>query len=106
MLYTVPLQVYDSQHSKKELQHAGRMYSKDDSTFAPSQWEAVLLCNGASHWLGASLESAMYSKEEPLGIAEKRKVIHTLESSWKCQNSIHYKVAAEENISGITKIKL
>ena len=27
--------------------------------FAPSQWEMVLLCNDVSHWLGASLESAL-----------------------------------------------
>ena len=30
-----------------------------DSRFAPSQWE-TLLCNDVSHWLGASLESALY----------------------------------------------
>ena len=27
--------------------------------FVPSQWETALLCNDASHWLGASLESAL-----------------------------------------------
>ena len=26
---------------------------------APSQWEMALLCNEVSHWLGASLESAL-----------------------------------------------
>ena len=30
-----------------------------DSRFAPSQWETVLLSNNSSHWLGASLESAL-----------------------------------------------
>ena len=30
-----------------------------DSRFAPSQWETTLLCNDASHWLGANLESAL-----------------------------------------------
>ena len=30
-----------------------------DSRFVPSQWETALLCNDASHWLGASLESAL-----------------------------------------------
>ena len=30
-----------------------------DSRFAPSQWEMVLLYNDVSHWLGASLESAL-----------------------------------------------
>ena len=30
-----------------------------ESRLAPSQWEAALLCNDASHWLGTSLESAL-----------------------------------------------
>ena len=30
-----------------------------DSRFAPSQWEKALLSNSVSHWLGASLESAL-----------------------------------------------
>ena len=30
-----------------------------DFRFAPSQWETALLCNDVSHWLGASLESAL-----------------------------------------------
>ena len=34
-------------------------YSRVDSRFAPSQWETALLCNAVSHWLGASLESAL-----------------------------------------------
>ena len=34
-------------------------YTRDDSRFAPSQWETALLCNEVSHWLGASLESAL-----------------------------------------------
>ena len=32
-----------------------------DSWFAPSQWERVLLCNDVSHWLGANLESTLYT---------------------------------------------
>ena len=32
---------------------------KADSSLAPSQWETALLCNDVSHWLGASLESAL-----------------------------------------------
>ena len=31
-----------------------------DSRFVPSQWEMALLCNDVSHWLGASLELALY----------------------------------------------
>ena len=30
-----------------------------DSRFVPNQWEAALLCNDVSRWLGASLESAL-----------------------------------------------
>ena len=32
-----------------------------DSRVAPSQWETALLCNDVSHWLGASLESALHT---------------------------------------------
>ena len=35
-------------------------YIKADSRFVPSQLETALLCNNVSHWLGASLESALY----------------------------------------------
>ena len=31
--------------------------NRDDSRFAPSQWETALLCNDVSHWLGTNLES-------------------------------------------------
>ena len=36
-------------------------YARDDSRFVPNQWETALLCNDVSHWLGASLESALYA---------------------------------------------
>ena len=32
-----------------------------DSRFAPRQWETALLCNDVSHWLGANVDSALYS---------------------------------------------
>ena len=35
------------------------LVNRDDSRFAPSQWDMALLCNDVSHWLGASLESAL-----------------------------------------------
>ena len=41
---------------------SGQCISSDfraDSRFAPSQRETALLCNDVSHWLGASLESAL-----------------------------------------------
>ena len=37
---------------------------RGDSRFAPSQWETALLCNDVSHWLGASLESALNGQSE------------------------------------------
>ena len=36
------------------------VYIRADSRFAPSQWETALHCNDVPHWLGASLESALY----------------------------------------------
>ena len=35
-----------------------------DSRFAPSQWETTLLCNNVSHWLGLSLDSALFGLED------------------------------------------
>ena len=37
-----------------------------DSRFAPCQWETALLCNDVSHWLGASLRSALQMSNYPL----------------------------------------
>ena len=39
-----------------------------DSRFGPSQRETALLCNDVSHWLGTSLESALYEdvREPPV----------------------------------------
>ena len=39
---------------------ANEIWYRADSRFAPSQWETALLCNGVSHWLGTSLESALW----------------------------------------------
>ena len=36
-----------------------KTHFRDDSGFAPSQWEPALLYNDVSHWLGASLESVL-----------------------------------------------
>ena len=40
--------------------------TRTDSRFPPSQWEAALLCNGVSHWLGTSLESALNTSQHKL----------------------------------------
>ena len=42
-----------------DMQCAARIVFRADSRFAPRQWETALLCNGVSHWLGASLKSAL-----------------------------------------------
>ena len=44
-----------------------------DSRFAPSQFETALLCNDISHWLGASLESALSTAcpYQPMQLADK-----------------------------------
>ena len=34
-------------------------FTKADTRFAPIQWETTLLCNDVSHWLCASVESAL-----------------------------------------------
>ena len=36
-------------------------FTRADSMFASSQWETVLLCSDDSHWLGASIGSALYT---------------------------------------------
>ena len=38
--------------------------NRADSRLALSQWETALLCNDVSHWLGANLESALYSLKQ------------------------------------------
>ena len=43
-------------------------YHTSHSWLAPSQWETSLLCNDVSHWLGASLESALLSGTRNLRI--------------------------------------
>ena len=51
------------------LEQPGRSWCWADSRFAPSQWETVLLCNDGSHWLGASLQSALLVKKTCNSIA-------------------------------------
>ena len=52
-------------HCNIEIENCGQLVggiessNRAESRFATSQWEMALLCNNVSHWLGASLESAM-----------------------------------------------
>ena len=38
-------------------------YARAVFKFSPNQWETALLCNDVYHWLGASLESALYKTQ-------------------------------------------
>ena len=61
-----PCIVFQCKHSMQyrvSMHHVDKtrlLYHSADSRLAPSQWQTALLCNDISHWLGASLESAMY----------------------------------------------
>ena len=46
--------------------------TRADSRFVPSQWETALLCNDVSHWLDASLESALITPASRQKISCKR----------------------------------
>ena len=52
-----------------------------DSRFASSQWETALLCNDVSHWLCASLESA-------LGLQHINIYVGQPMSSWRLSQSM------------------
>ena len=56
-----PLQIHWKYHSFARSHHYYVLFSRADSRFAPSQWETALLCNDISHWLGANLESGLFS---------------------------------------------
>ena len=51
--------------------------------FVPSQWEMALLCNDASHWLGASLGSTL-TMADLLSIGP-------LGENLKCNSTVHFK---------------
>ena len=50
-----------------------------DSRFAPRQWETALLCNDVSHWLSASLGSAL-AIESILQVSTMEKANQTRET--------------------------
>ena len=45
--------------------HRDSIWSRADFRFALSQWQTALLCNDVSHWLRASLESALINPLHP-----------------------------------------
>ena len=59
-------------------------WSRADSRLAPSQWETALLCNDVSHWLGASLESALLANNSYPHIAQLHNSI-TEKFVFKCK---------------------
>ena len=54
----------------------------DDSRFAPSRWETALLCNDVSHWLGASLETALVQNHQYVRSIKTLTHIKYLISDW------------------------
>ena len=57
-------------------------YHRADSRFAPSQWETALLCNDVFHWLGASLESALYKHWFRWQMETKLSTVQYLSQYW------------------------
>ena len=53
-----------------------------DFRFAPNQWETVLFCNDVSHWMGASLESALIVYSFVVG---KAQILNSVNCSLKTQ---------------------
>ena len=59
----------------------------DDSRCASSQWETALLCNDVSHWLGASLEAALYFMRCTLGWPRQNNKMR--DSQWLLTDHLH-----------------
>ena len=57
-------------------------YHRADSRFAPSQWETALLCNDVFHWLGASLESALFKHWFRWQMETKLSTVQYLSQYW------------------------
>ena len=76
-----------------------------ESRFAPSQWETALLCNDVSHWLGASLESALIVTESNSYISRDHSNTpsHYLNQCWFIISRVHWHSHEIPNPS-ITKI--
>ena len=61
------------------------VYSRADSRLAPSQWETSLQRNSISHWLGANLESALYSITYSMTVIKVEHIDYT----WILQMTTH-----------------
>ena len=66
----------------QQLHHEWAPTHRVDSRFAPSQWESALLCNDISHWLGASLISALYKHSSVFIYSNKRTYLVHLRTPW------------------------
>ena len=82
---------------------------RDDSRFALSHWETMLLCNDVSRWLGASLESALYYVRADFRFAPCQWEMlllcnassHWLVASWESAlHCVHYSVVSSGDIDG------
>ena len=67
-------------HESSYVVMTGFVMSRADSRFAPSQWNNALICNDVSHWLGASLESALISMYR---YKRKNREYDIIEAGWR-----------------------
>ena len=77
------------------------MSIRADSRFAPSQWETALLCNDVSHWLGASIASALVSIVywvAPLCRADSRFGPSQWETALLCNDVSHWLGASPDYV--------
>ena len=56
LLFVAEIYICNAHTVQTRSDHIQRIY-RDNSRFAPSQWEMALLCSNISYWLGTSLES-------------------------------------------------
>ena len=76
----------------------GFVMSRADSRFASSQWDAVLICNDVSHWLVASLESALISMYR---YKRKNRDYDFIEAGWRiCGSGNGDTIASDKGLFG------
>ena len=62
-------------HMYRKIEHSVVLwYCRDQSIYAPSQWETSLQCNNVSHWLGAELDWSLILCDTHTGIVLGRKL--------------------------------
>ena len=56
------------------------MFLRDQSRYAPNQWETSLQCNDVSHWLGAHLDWSLVSNMAQTKVQHKENINNTLDT--------------------------